>query len=102
MDTLGQGISTLYNNTLSLYLAATDPQDRARIQGELSTLNASLQKLIDSTLNQEDADYKAAVTATNAANEAVKQALNGLAGIAAAINKLAQAIALIGKVAAMA
>ena len=99
MDSLGTNVSTLYNNTLNLYLSA-GPADQALLEGQLRTLSGQLQKLIDETLPVDDQKYRDAVTNVANANQSVQNAIKDLNTTANAIQQIAQAISTIAKLAA--
>lgn len=92
----------LINQTWTLYQNTNDPEQKTQLAGKLQSLHLRLSALADKVPDATKQEYKNAVSTTQSATAAVKQAQTDEAKTAAAIGQVAQVIAALAKVAATA
>jgi hypothetical protein len=98
--TVGQSLPKTINALTDLIHTLPDGPQRDTLVAQQRQLTDQLQTLIDNTVPQDTAKYRAATAALQTANTSLIEARQGIAGVAETINTIAEVVGVIGELAA--
>jgi multidrug efflux pump subunit AcrA (membrane-fusion protein) len=98
--TVGESLSTTIGNLTDLIHALPDSPQRDALIAQQRTLINQLQALIDNTVPDDTAQYRAATASLQTANAALVAARQDIAKVAQVITTIAQVVGVIGELAA--
>ncbi len=100
--TVGEELAKASDGIIDLMLQTPDLQEKKALREQLTKILAEPAKLVETNVDKDTAQYRAATAGLAEANAAIEAAKRDLKKVADTINRLARAIDAVGKLAAAA
>jgi hypothetical protein len=100
--TVGEELAKASNGILDLMEKAPDLEQKKALRDQLTKILAQTAKLVEANVDKNTAAYREAAAGLVEANTAIEGAKRDLGRVAETINKVARAIDVVGRLAAMA